>query len=245
MPSLTTSQKVAIAVSVPLVAVVIYVVLRWVRENEDFDDVEEEEEQFATSSDLVLEVRVAQEHIGAVIGRGGSTIKQIQKESQTRINLKDDNEEEEVEEEDEKKRMRTILVRGSRERTKHAEVLVRKVIAEQPAVETSTMEVPQKAIGRVIGKGGTTIRQLSRISGELKFTCAVHTAKNSATCSSIEGWRNNDVTMRLSGLGSVEYNYGCLNLLEYSKGGFEHVLMLFCIIYFCTFPPCALLLAYG
>ena len=142
MPTLTTSQKVAIAVSVPIVAVALYVFLKWARDDDkDFDDVEVEEE-FATSSrELVLEVKVAQEHVGAIIGRGGTTIKQIQKESQTRMNLKDDNEDDEGEEEDdEKQRMRTILVRGSRERAKHAEILV--------------------------------IRQLCRISGEVK--CTVH-----------------------------------------------------------------------
>ena len=174
MPTLTTSQKVAIAVSVPIAAVALYVFLKWASDDDkDFDDVEVEEE-FATSSrELVLEVKVAQEHVGAIIGRGGTTIKQIQKESQTRMNLKDDNEDDEGEEEDdEKQRMRTILVRGSRERAKHAEILVRKLIAEQPAVETGTMEIPQMVIGRVIGKGGTTIRQLCRISGEVK--CTVH-----------------------------------------------------------------------
>lgn len=163
MPSLTTSQKVAIAVSVPLGAVVLYMFLKWAWDSDDFE--QEEGEGFATSSDLIFEVKVAQAHVGAILGRGGSSIKQIEKESQTHINLKGDRDESEGEEVEAEKRTRTILVRGSRERAKHAEVLIRKVIAEQPALEKNTMDIPQRVVGRVIGKGGNTIRQLCRISG--------------------------------------------------------------------------------
>ena len=100
------------------------------------------------------------------VGRGGCVIKQIQKESETRINFKDDNEESGDElTEEAKPRSRTMVIRGSRERIKHAEVLIKKIIDEQPVMEKISVEIPQRVIGRIIGKGGKTIRQLCRISG--------------------------------------------------------------------------------
>jgi transcription antitermination factor NusA-like protein len=82
--------------------------------------------------------------------------------------LKDDNEESGDElTEEARPRIRTMVIRGLRERIKHAEVLIKKIIDEQPVLETITVEVPQRVIGRIIGKGGKTIRQLSRISGTL------------------------------------------------------------------------------
>lgn len=170
MPTLTTNQKIAIAVSVPVAGILLYFLLRWTRDEDEFvhDDAVEREEadEFITSSDLVSEVQIQQCHVGAIIGRGGSVIKQIQKESQTRINFKDDGEEsgDEVIEE-EKERVRTILIRGSRERIKQAEVLIQNVIDEQPVVEKAKVEIPQRLIGRIIGRGGKTIRQLCRVSG--------------------------------------------------------------------------------
>ena len=100
------------------------------------------------------------------LGRGGSVIKQIQKESETRINFKDDEEESEDElTEEAKPKIRTMVIRGSRERIKHAEVLIKKVIDEQPVLDKITVEIPQQVVGRIIGKGGKTIRQLCKISG--------------------------------------------------------------------------------
>ena len=170
MPSLTTSQKIAIVVSVPVVGVLFYFLLKWSREDEQFADdaAAEETDEFRASSDLVSEVQIQQRHVGAVIGRRGSVIREIQKESQTRINFKDDDDEsgdEVTASEEAKPRVRTILIRGSRERIKQAEVLIQKIIEEQPVLEKVKIKIPQRLIGRIIGKGGKTIRQLCRISG--------------------------------------------------------------------------------
>lgn len=69
--------------------------------------------------------------------------------------------------EEERSIFRTIVIRGSREGIKHAEVLIKQIIAEQPVKEKITVDVPQYLIGRIIGKGGKTIRQLCRTSGNL------------------------------------------------------------------------------
>lgn len=168
MPSLTTSQKLALAVSVPFAAVGLYMLFKWIGEDdEELEENEATSQEFFSSSDVVLEVKIPQCYTGAVIGRAGCVIKQIQKESNTRINFKD----EDSADESEAEKQRTILIRGSRERSKQAELLIRKIILEQPVMEKGTMDIPQQAIGRIIGKGGKTIRQLSRISGA-KITIA-------------------------------------------------------------------------
>ena len=50
--------------------------------------------------------------------------------------------------------------------------------------ETIAVEVPQRVIGRIIGKGGKTIRQLCRISGTLGVDCpsSFHIPANVYVC---------------------------------------------------------------
>ena len=168
MPTLTTNQKIAIALSVPVAGVLFYFLLKWTWENDEFieGDATNNADEFVSTSDLVSELQIPKCHVGAVIGRGGIVIKQLQKESQTRINFKDDNEESGDELTDEEQpKIRTMVIRGSRERIKQAEVLIKKIIEEQPVMQKISVEIPQRVIGRIIGKGGKTIRQLCKISG--------------------------------------------------------------------------------
>ena len=65
MPTFTTSQKVAIALSIPVAGVFFYFLLKWVREDDEYEDSEVE---FVSSSDLVSEMQIQQCHVGAVIG---------------------------------------------------------------------------------------------------------------------------------------------------------------------------------
>ena len=65
MPSFTTSQKVAIALSIPVAGVLFYFFLKWSREDNEFGDSEVE---FVSSSDLVSEMQIQQCHVGAIIG---------------------------------------------------------------------------------------------------------------------------------------------------------------------------------
>lgn len=99
-------------------------------------------------------------------GQRGSVIKQLQKESGTKINFKDEEHESSDEFLDEAMpKNRIMVIRGSREQIKNAEVLIKNIIDEQPIIEKTSVKIPQQVIGRIIGKGGKTIRQLCRISG--------------------------------------------------------------------------------
>lgn len=69
MPTFTTSQKVAIALSVPVAGVLFYFLLKWARDDDGFeDDTNYAEVEFVSSSDLVSEIQIQQSHVGAVIG---------------------------------------------------------------------------------------------------------------------------------------------------------------------------------
>ena len=165
MPSLSSEQRAAIAIGVPVVALLLYL---WYRrrqnsefsdEDEDFTQVEEGSEEVASANQRTIEVRVPRAAVGAIIGKSGANIKKIEKDSGVRVNLKDENEGSESEE-------RIVLIQGEREKAKRAEILVKKIIAEQPVIRTEEIFIPQRACGRVIGKGGQTIRHMCSVSGE-------------------------------------------------------------------------------
>lgn len=169
MPSLSSEQRTAIAIGIPVVALLLYLWYRR-RQNSQFSDEDEdfteadESEEVASANQRTVEVRVPRAVVGAIIGKSGVNIKKIEKDTGVRVNLKDENEGSETEE-------RILLIQGEREKAKRAEILVKKIIAEQPVIRTEEIFIPQRACGRIIGKGGQTIRHMCSVSGEL--VCSV------------------------------------------------------------------------
>ena len=47
---------------------------------------------------------------------------------------------------------RVVMIRGNPENCMLAEQLLNKVLSDQPTMHTVHMEIPQRAVGRVIGK---------------------------------------------------------------------------------------------
>lgn len=69
MVTLNSKQKLALALSVPVVGILFYFVLKWSRQDQDFeDDANPAEDEFISSADLVSEIQIQQRHVGAVIG---------------------------------------------------------------------------------------------------------------------------------------------------------------------------------
>ena len=164
MPSLSNEQRAAIAIGVPVVALLLYLWYRRRRSSEFPDEDEgsgrvEESETVASANQRTIEVKVPRSVVGAIIGKSGANIKKIEKDSGARINMKDEDESNENGE-------RIVLIQGEREKAKRGEILVKKIIAEQPVIRTEEIFVPQRACGRIIGKGGQTIRNMSSVSGE-------------------------------------------------------------------------------
>ncbi|KAK8742118.1 hypothetical protein OTU49_002125, partial [Cherax quadricarinatus] len=102
-----------------------------------------------------VKVQVPLSSVGLVIGRHGSNIKLIQERTNTKINFSD----EEVD------GHRTCIIRGSEENITVAQKLVIKAINDQPVIETTEMLVPIIAVGRIIGRNGDVVRNISHSSG--------------------------------------------------------------------------------
>ena len=64
------------------------------------------------------------------------------------------------------KKDRILEIRGEREKVHNAEARIKKIIAETPPIVSEEVSVPQSAVGRIIGRMGQTIRELSRASGK-------------------------------------------------------------------------------
>ena len=47
---------------------------------------------------------------------------------------------------------RVVVIRGTYESASHAEVMIRKIIADQPVIEVREITVPKGALGRIIGR---------------------------------------------------------------------------------------------
>ncbi|XP_062589324.1 tudor and KH domain-containing protein homolog [Saccostrea cucullata] len=155
MRTLSKILVTAGAVSVASTAYLLYKLLS--STEEDDSDEDEEKRQSATSKQTIIELEVPAKAAGGIIGRQGSNIKEIQKTTGTRINFKDDNNR--AKEEDEK---RTMVIRGTAESAQKAELIIREFVANMPVVLTEQIFVPSSALGRIIGRGGETIRSISR-----------------------------------------------------------------------------------
>ncbi|XP_078577614.1 tudor and KH domain-containing protein-like [Branchiostoma floridae x Branchiostoma japonicum] len=156
---LTTSQKVALGVAVPAAMVTGYLLVKRSQGQRLEDEFEQEEaaKSMATSRQTTIEVKVPRRVVGVVIGRQGANIKQVQEISGARVNFRDEAGLDENED-------RVVLIRGAPEKAQEAERLIHKIIADQPVILTEEIHLPQRALGRIIGKNGDTIRQLCRTS---------------------------------------------------------------------------------
>ncbi|XP_052097601.1 tudor and KH domain-containing protein-like [Mytilus californianus] len=151
---LTTRNKLLLLIGAPTTLLLGYWLLRGA---DDEDDEEEETSQkMATSRQTVIDVKVPPKAVGAVIGRQGAMIKEIQQKSGARVNFTDNNRDSQEE--------RGVVIRGTPEAAQMAENMIRKIIAELPVIVTEEMVVPGKCLGRIIGRNGETIRQMSRTS---------------------------------------------------------------------------------
>ena len=83
-------------------------------------------------------------------------VDKVQAESGARIHFKD-----EVATDTE----RILMVRGNQESAQKAEMMIKQIIHDIPEVHTIDLFVPQRFLGRLIGKNGDNIRNLQRWTG--------------------------------------------------------------------------------
>eukprot|EP00299_Pterocystis_sp_00344_P000585 c1016_g1_i1.p1 GENE.c1016_g1_i1~~c1016_g1_i1.p1 ORF type:complete len:259 (+),score=53.19 c1016_g1_i1:1-777(+) len=113
-------------------------------------------------------VEVSAAAVGRVIGRGGETVKSIQHTSNARIQVKQDDGSD----------VRRVIVSGTRDQVNHATRLINDILAQQQqasqnprqsqqfsAESVHEFDIEKSVVGRLIGKGGETVRRIQGTSG--------------------------------------------------------------------------------
>jgi len=106
-------------------------------------------------------MQVATDKVGAVIGKGGAKIKEIQEVTGTRMQVAREGD-------PNTPHLRDISITGTRENRERAKEMVNAVLAEinrfssmfPNGCETKRIEVPINCVGLIIGKGGETIKRM-------------------------------------------------------------------------------------
>ncbi|XP_077776984.1 tudor and KH domain-containing protein isoform X2 [Podarcis muralis] len=150
---LTTLQKVALALGVPASGAILYILYRRYRESQ------EERVTFVGEEELQVEMKVPKDAVKLLIGRHGANVKQLRKETQARIDV-------DVEDCGEE---RLIRICGSAVQVCKAKAAIHQILEENMAV-TEKILVPQRAVGRIIGRGGETVRAIHQSTGA-KIDC--------------------------------------------------------------------------
>uniref|UniRef100_A0A8C9G6U7 Tudor and KH domain containing n=1 Tax=Pavo cristatus TaxID=9049 RepID=A0A8C9G6U7_PAVCR len=141
-------QKVAVLLGLPAGATVLYIVYRRYREGRELHV------PTVGAEELRAEVRIPRAAVRAIIGRKGSTIRRVRQETGARIDLEGEDDGEE----------RLLLIWGSPSQVCRAKAAVHQIVVESTPV-SEQLHVPQRAVGRIIGHGGETVRSICRSSG--------------------------------------------------------------------------------
>ncbi|NXT50578.1 TDRKH protein, partial [Pluvianellus socialis] len=104
--------------------------------------------------ELEIEMCVPQAAVKSIIGRKGATIKKLRQETGARIDVEREDEGEET----------ALLIAGSPSQVCRAKAAIHQIVAESTPV-SEQLCVPQRAVGRIIGRGGETVRGICRSSG--------------------------------------------------------------------------------
>ncbi|XP_031366312.1 tudor and KH domain-containing protein homolog [Apis dorsata] len=145
------SLPILLGISLTSVSIAILYVLY----KKDEEDIKSRKNHVEISKRFTAECKVPRQFVPAVIGRGGSMIKDIQNKTGTQIHFKEDN----IDCPD-----RICIIKGSYESVHLAEEMIKSIIQNQPIIETYEMYVPQRACGRIIGRGGEVIHQIQATS---------------------------------------------------------------------------------
>ncbi|XP_061462135.1 tudor and KH domain-containing protein isoform X2 [Rhineura floridana] len=146
--SLTTLQKVALGLGVPASGAILYILYRRYRETQ------EERLTFVGEEEMQVEMKIPKDAVKLLIGRHGANVKQLKKDTQARIDV-------DVEDSGEQ---RLIRICGSPVQVCKAKAAIHQILAENLPVKEK-IQVPQRTVGRIIGRGGETVRAISQSTG--------------------------------------------------------------------------------
>ncbi|XP_050186502.1 tudor and KH domain-containing protein isoform X1 [Myiozetetes cayanensis] len=147
--TLSGVQKAAVLLGVPAAATVCYILYRRYR------DTRESPMTYVGDEGLEVEVRVPRRAVKSLIGRRGTTINQLRRETGAHIV---------VQEEEEEEGEPVVQIWGSPAQVCRAKAAVLRLVADSTPV-AEQLHVPCRAVGRIIGRGGETVRGICRLSG--------------------------------------------------------------------------------
>lgn len=122
----------------------------------DEEDIKSRKSQVEISKRYTIECKVPRQFVPAVIGRGGSMIKDIQNKTGTQLYFKEDNIE---------CPERVCIIKGSYESVYLAENMIKSIIHNQPIIESHVLTVSQKTCARIVGRTGDVIYRMQIDSG--------------------------------------------------------------------------------
>lgn len=128
--------------------------------------------QEAGTPDRTMMIMVPDKTVGLIIGRGGDNIKELQAKSKAKINI--------VPADQSINGQRPINLIGDREQMDEAKRLIYQIVADDeagipvsrkpgpealgPGSRQEVLQVPQDAVGMIIGKGGENVRDMQTVS---------------------------------------------------------------------------------
>ncbi|XP_064032112.1 tudor and KH domain-containing protein [Pogoniulus pusillus] len=145
---LSPLQRAALLLGAPAAALACYILYRRYRESR------EERLTLVGAAEMEMEVRVPQAVTKSIIGRRGVTIKKLRQESGAHIEVSRQEEGADT----------VLLLSGSPEQVASAKASIHRIAAESVPV-CEQLCVPRRAVGRIIGRGGETVRGICRSSG--------------------------------------------------------------------------------
>ncbi|KAJ8680678.1 hypothetical protein QAD02_016465 [Eretmocerus hayati] len=108
------------------------------------------------NSEQVIEMTIPREYVPLVVGRGGTVIDCIQKTTKTKIKF--------LEEKNVDHLKRTCTITGDAENIKLAKEKIKRILTDQPVVETYEINVPYKTIMRMMERGGAILNHIQNSS---------------------------------------------------------------------------------
>lgn len=103
-----------------------------------------------------IELKIPKDAIRAVIGRSGTKIRGIEKQTNCKICFKEQNSEEDF---------RVCVIRGEASGCDLAQSLIQEVVENLPSIVVKELWVPRVAVGRIIGRCGERINYITQLSG--------------------------------------------------------------------------------
>ena len=161
--------KIALMVGLPSLALVLYFLNKEKSKNKSLSENFNSQEDYETvikSRQTIIEIKVPSDCVSQIIGRQGANIKEIQRRTNTRINMRDRSAK--LSDNNSKlsggQKERILLIRGSKQDAVRAELEIRGLLLDMPALLTREFYVPDYACGRIIGRQGSAIKEICNLS---------------------------------------------------------------------------------